>query len=50
MGKLKIDGEHAIYTINAGAFSIIEFRDTSIVIGYKKKDHKKYFLLGPGIK
>ncbi len=48
-GKITIDGKLADFTINAGAFSIIEFRDTSIIIGYKKEDYKKYFLLGPGI-
>ncbi|HLG39061.1 MAG TPA: hypothetical protein VI461_05305 [Chitinophagaceae bacterium] len=49
IGEITVNGKHAGYTINAGAFSIIEFKDTSLILGYKKPDYKKYFLLGPGI-
>jgi hypothetical protein len=48
-GKLLFNNKHALYKVNAGAFCIIEFKDTSLIYGYKKNDYKKYFLLGPGI-
>jgi hypothetical protein len=48
-GTIIVDGKRAKYMINAGAFCRIEFKDTAFLMGYKKEDHKKYFLLGPGI-
>lgn len=49
MGKVNIDGKIASYKINAGSFSVLIFKDTSIYLGYNNKDDKKYFLVSPGI-
>jgi hypothetical protein len=48
-GEINIDGKLASYKINAGAFTTIFFKDTSIYLGYKKGDYKKYFLVGSGV-
>lgn len=48
-GKATIDGKLASYELNAGAFLVLFYKDTSIYLGYKKDDYKKYFLTGPGI-
>jgi hypothetical protein len=48
-GEVNISNQLASYEINAGAFVTIFFKDTSIYLGYKRNDYKKYFLLGPGI-
>lgn len=49
-GKAHIDGKVAFYEINAGSFSVLRYKDTSIYLGYNKDDDKKYFLVSPGIK
>lgn len=48
-GKINVNGKLASYIINAGSSTIIIYRDSSIYLGYKKDDYKKYFLLKPGI-
>jgi hypothetical protein len=48
-GKVSIDGNLASYEINAGAFTTLFYKDTSVYLGYKKDDYRKYFLVGPGI-
>lgn len=48
-GKATIDGRLASYELNAGAFVVLMYKDTSIYLGYKKDDYKNYFLTGPGI-
>ena len=47
-GKINIDGKSASYEVNAGAFTVLFFKDTSIYLGYTRNDYKKYFLVGPG--
>jgi hypothetical protein len=49
-GKIDIDGKSASYEINGGAFTTLFFKDTSVYLGYKGKDYKRYFLVGPGTK
>jgi hypothetical protein len=46
-GEISIDGKISSYEINAGASSVVFFKDTSVWLGYKKPDFEKYFLLGP---
>jgi hypothetical protein len=48
-GKANIDGKLVSFKINAGSFSVLLFKDTSIYLGYNLKDNKKYFLVSPGI-
>lgn len=48
-GQVKINDKLVSYEINAGSFITLFFKDTSIYLGYKGNDYKKYFLLGPGI-
>lgn len=45
-GELLIDGKRAAYSINAGAFSHIEFADSVMSLGYARKDYKRYFPSG----
>lgn len=47
-GKINIDGRSASYEINAGAFTTLFFKDTTVYLGYKRKDYKTFFLVGPG--
>ena len=46
IGELLINGKLATFSINAGAYSTIIFRDSVMNLGYKSKDFKKYFLEG----
>lgn len=45
-GRFKIDGKLALCEINAGAFCTIEFKDTTVILGYDRSDYKKFFLSG----
>lgn len=45
-GMVKIDGREAKCSINAGAFLNITYKDTTLFLGYKSKDFKKYFISG----
>jgi hypothetical protein len=48
-GTLDINGKSVLYEVNAGAFTTLHYRDTSIYLGYKNPEYKKYFIIGPGI-
>jgi hypothetical protein len=45
-GNAIIDGKEARYKVNAGATTVLFFADTTIMLGYKKDDFKKYFVEG----
>jgi hypothetical protein len=49
IGEFRTGGGSVLFDINAGAFAVLHFRDTSIYVGYKKSDYKKYFLVGAGM-
>lgn len=47
-GLLKIDNQQFHYTINAGAFVKLSNSDTTFILGYQKKNWRKFFLTEGG--
>ncbi|MBL7733001.1 MAG: hypothetical protein JNM88_17660 [Chitinophagaceae bacterium] len=45
-GKVNLDGKIGVFNINAGAITSITFIDSTILMGYKLPDYKKYFITG----
>lgn len=46
-GQLRYHGKQGTYRLNAGAFTIITLKDTTITLGYERTDALKYFLSKP---
>jgi len=48
-GKVRINNGLVSFEINAGSYTVLEFRDTSVYLGYEKNGYKKNFIVGAGI-
>lgn len=46
-GRLLYNGKPAQFRLNAGAFSFIILKDSSIILGYERADVLKYFISTP---